>query len=222
MSPMRVMIVDDHRVVREGLRMAIEIEEDIDVVGEAGEGREAVEKAQELKPDLVLMDVMMPVMNGIDACQEIRNLMPETRVVMLTASGDEESVTASLVAGAHGYVLKAAGRDELLRALRGVGRGESILDPAVTKIITDGFSSLVSKERQREVDQLTPREMEVLLLVSHGSTNREVADKLVISEFTARNMVSNILGKLGLRSRSELVRWAFEHQVMRGEAGESP
>lgn len=219
MSPVRVMIVDDHRVVREGLRMALEVEEDLEVVGEAGEGREAVEKAQELKPDLMLMDVMMPGMSGIDACQEVRDLLPQTRVVMLTASGDEESVTASLMAGAHGYVLKAAGRDELLRALRAVARGESILDPSVTKIVTEGFSRLVSRERQREVEQLTPREKEVLLLVAQGSTNREVADGLVISGYTARNMVSNILSKLGLRSRSELVRWAFEHQVMRGESG---
>ena len=215
MTPLRVMIVDDHRVVREGLRMALEVEEDLEVVGEAGDGREAVDKAQELKPDLILMDVMMPGMNGIDACQEVRDLLPQTRVVMLTASGDAESVTASLVAGAQGYVLKAAGRDDLLRAIRAVGRGESILDPSVTSIVTQGFSRLVSQEKQREVEQLTPREKEVLLLVTQGSTNREVAEGLVISEFTARNMVSNILGKLELRSRSELVRWAFEHGVMK-------
>ncbi len=158
MSPLRVMIVDDHRIVREGLQMALEIEEDIEVVGEAGEGREAVEKAQELKPDLILMDVMMPGMNGIDACQKIRELLPETRVVMLTATGDQESVTASLVAGAQGYVLKAASRDELLRALRAVGRGESILDPSLKRIGTEGFARLVGRERQREVEQLTPRE----------------------------------------------------------------
>ena len=218
MSPLRVMIVDDHRVVREGLQMALEIEEDIEVVGEAGEGREAVEKAQKLKPDLILMDVMMPGMNGIDACQEIRELLPETRVVMLTASGDRESVTAALVAGAQGYVLKAAGRDELLQAMRAVGRGESILDPSVTRIVTEGFSRLVSREREREVEQLTPREKEVLLEVVQGATNKEVAGQLVISEYTARNMVSNMLGKLGLSNRSELVRWAFEHEVTRGES----
>ena len=219
MKPLRVMIVDDHRMVREGLRMALEVENDMEVVGEAGEGSEAVAKAQELKPDVILMDVMMPGMNGIDACQEVRNILPQIGVVMLTASGDEESVTASLVAGAQGYVLKAAGRDELLRALRAVGKGESILDPSVTRIVTEGFSRLVNQERQREIEQLTPREKEVLLLVAQGATNREVADRLVISEFTARNMVSNILGKLELRSRSELVRWAFEHGVMKGEDG---
>ena len=127
-------------------------------------------------------------------------------------------VTAALVAGAQGYVLKAAGRDELLHALRAVGRGESILDPSVTRIVTEKFSRLVSLEREWEVDQLTPREKEVLLLVAQGATNKEVAGGLVISEYTARNMVSNILSKLGLRSRSELVRWAFEHEVMNGEA----
>ena len=215
MGPLRLMIVDDHRIVREGLRLALEIEEDIEVVGEAGEGKEAVQKAQELKPDLVLMDVVMPGMSGVDACQEIRNLLPETRVVMLTASGDEESVTASLVAGAHGYVLKAAGRDDLLRAIRAVAQGESTLDPSVTRLVTERFSQLVSLERQREVEQLTPREKEVLLLVAQGSTNKEVANDLNISEFTARNMVSNILGKLGLGNRSELVRWAIQHQGLK-------
>ena len=215
MSPLRLMIVDDHQIVREGLRFALEVEEDIEVIGEAGEGKEAIQKALELKPDLVLMDVMMPGMNGVDACQEIRNLLPQTRVVMLTASGDEESVTASLVAGAQGYVLKAAGRDELLRAIRAVAQGESILDPSVTKLVTERFSKLVSLERQREVEQLTPREKEVLLIVAQGSTNKEVGAKLNISDFTARNMVSNILGKLGLTNRSELVRWAIQHEGLR-------
>ena len=215
MSPLRLMIVDDHQIVREGLRFALEVEEDIEVIGEAGEGKEAIQKALELKPDLVLMDVMMPGMNGVDACQEIRNLLPQTRVVMLTASGDEASVTASLVAGAQGYVLKAAGRDELLRAIRAVAQGESILDPSVTKLVTERFSKLVSLERQREVEQLTPREKEVLLIVAQGSTNKEVGAELGISDFTARNMVSNILGKLGLTNRSELVRWAIQHEGLR-------
>ena len=125
-----------------------------------------MEKAQDLKPDAILMDVMMSDMNGIDACQEIRNLLPQIGVVMLTASGEEESVTASLVAGAQGYVLKAVGRDELLKALRAVGRGESILDPSVTKIVTEGSSRLIVRERQREVEQSTPREKQVLLLVA--------------------------------------------------------
>jgi two-component system NarL family response regulator len=211
------MIVDDHRVVRDGLRLALEIEEDLEVVAEAGDGAEAVAKAKEFRPNLILMDVMMPGMSGIDTCQEIKNALPEIGVVMLTASGNQESVTASLVAGAQGYVLKAAGREELLQAIRTVGGGGSILDPAVTKIVIEGFSRLVSREKQRELEQLTNREKEVLLLVAQGSTNREIAEKLVISEYTARNIVSSILGKLELSNRSEVVRWAFEHDVMRRE-----
>ncbi len=221
MKPLRVMIVDDHQIVREGMRMALEVEQDLEIVGEAGAGREAVEKARQLEPDLIIMDITMPGMSGIDACQEIRDLLPECRVIMLTASGDEESVTAALMAGAQGYVLKAAGREDLLRALRAVGRGEVILDPTVTRIVAEGFSRLVSRERQQEVEQLTAREKEVLVLVARGATNREVGDQLVISEFTARNMVSNMLGKLGLRSRSELVRWAFEHKIV-GTLGTGP
>ena len=215
------MIVDDHRVVRDGLRLALEIEEDLEVVAEAGDGAEAVAKAKEFRPDLILMDVMMPGMSGIDACQEIKNALPEIGVVMLTASGNQESVTASLVAGAQGYVLKAAGREELLQAIRTVGGGGSILDPAVTKIVIEGFSRLVGREKQRELEQLTNREKEVLLLVAQGSTNREIAENLVISEYTARNIVSSILGKLELSNRSEVVRWAFEHDVMREEGEDS-
>ena len=201
--------------------MALEIEEDLEVVAEAGDGAEAVAKAKEFRPDLILMDVMMPGMSGIDACQEIKNALPEIGVVMLTASGNQESVTASLVAGAQGYVLKAAGREELLQAIRTVGGGGSILDPAVTKIVIEGFSRLVGREKQRELEQLTNREKEVLLLVAQGSTNREIAENLVISEYTARNIVSSILGKLELSNRSEVVRWAFEHDVMREEGEDS-
>ena len=219
MKRLRVMIADDHQVVREGLREVLELEEDIEVVGDAGDGREAVQKALALRPDVILMDVMMPEMSGIDACQEIREQLPETAVLMLTASGEAESVTASLVAGANGYLLKVSGRDELVRGIRSVGEGHSILDPLVTTAVTAGFSRLVSQELEREVEQLTPREHEVLLLVAQGATNREIGDRLVIAQYTARNTVSNILGKLGLRNRSELVRWAMEHNVLEEDPG---
>ena len=214
MGKLRILIVDDHRIVREGLRMALEVEQDIEVVGEAGEGSEAVRLAMELSPDLVLMDVMMPGMNGIDACQEIRNLQSNTKVLMLTASDDSESVSASLVAGAQGYFLKIGSGEELIKAVRAVGSGHSILDPKITRTVTERFARLVNQEREREVDQLTPRELDVLLQVAQGSTNREVGEKLVISEYTARNTVGNILGKLGLKNRSELVRWSYQHDLM--------
>lgn len=214
MSKLRILIADDHRMVREGLRMALEIEQDFEVVGEAGEGSEAVRLAKELNPDVVLMDVGMPGMNGIDACQEIRNFQSKIKVLMLTASDDAESVSASLVAGTQGYFLKIGGSEELVKAVRSVGNGQSILDPIITRTVTEGFARLVSRERQREVDQLTPREIDVLLLVAWGSTNREIGEKLVISEYTARNTVGNILGKLGLKNRSELVRWSYQHDLM--------
>ncbi len=214
MGKLRILIVDDHRIVREGLRMALEVEQDLEVVGEAGEGSEAVRLAMELSPDLVLMDVMMPGMNGIDACQEIRNLQSETKVLMLTASDDAESVSAALVAGAQGYFLKIGSGEELIKAVRAVGSGHSILDPKITRTVTERFARLVNQEREREVDQLTPREIDVLLQVAQGSTNREIGEKLVISEFTARNTVGNILGKLGLKNRSELVRWSYQHDLM--------
>ena len=214
MSKLRILIADDHRMVREGLRMALEIEQDFEVVGEAGEGSEAVRLAKELNPDVVLMDVGMPGMNGIDACQEIRNFQSKIKVLMLTASDDAESVSASLVAGAQGYFLKIGGSEELVKAVRSVGNGQSILDPIITRTVTEGFARLVSRERQREVDKLTPREIDVLLLVARGSTNREIGEKLVISEYTARNTVGNILGKLGLKNRSELVRWSYQHDLM--------
>ena len=214
MRKLRIIIADDHRIVREGLRMALEVEQDFEVVGEAGEGSEAVRLARELDPDVVLMDVMMPGMNGIDACQEIRNLQSKTKVLMLTASDDAESVSASLVAGAQGYFLKIGGSEELVKAVRSVGNGQSILDPTITRAVTERFARLVSREMQREVDQLTPREMEVLLLVAQGSTNREIGEQLVISEYTARNTVGNIFGKLGLKNRSELVRWSYQHELM--------
>ena len=214
MGKLRILIVDDHRIVREGLRMALEVEQDIEVVGEAGEGSEAVRLAMELSPDLVLMDVMMPGMNGIDACQEIRNLQSNTKVLMLTASDDSESVSASLVAGAQGYFLKIGSGEELIKAVRAVGSGHSILDPKITRTVTERFARLVNQEREREVDLLTPRELDVLLQVAQGSTNREVGEKLVISEYTARNTVGNILGKLGLTNRSELVRWSYQHDLM--------
>ena len=222
MGKLRILIVDDHRIVREGLRMALEVEQDIEVVGEAGEGSEAVRLAMELSPDLVLMDVMMPGMNGIDACQEIRNLQSETKVLMLTASDDAESVSAALVAGAQGYFLKIGSGEELIKAVRAVGSGHSILDPKITRTVTERFARLVNQEREREVDQLTPREIDVLLQVAQGSTNREIGEKLVISEYTARNTVGNILGKLGLKNRSELVRWSYQHGLMGRAEPESP
>ena len=220
MGIMRIVIVDDHTVVRDALRTTLDAEDDINVVGEAGDGKQGVQKAQELNPDLVLMDIAMPGMNGIDACHEIRDLLPDTKVLMLTASQDEESWTASMLAGAQGYVLKVSGQEEILHAIREVGRGNSIWDPRVLAEMIERFRRLIEIESLREVEQLTPREKEVLVLVARGATNKEIGTRLGISPLTARNTVSNILGKLGCENRYQLMRWALDHRLMEDLEGE--
>lgn len=209
MSELRVLVVDDHEVVRAGLRAVLESEEGIQVVGEAGTMREAVEKAHALKPDVVLLDVRLGEegdVGGIEACREIRSGLPETRVLMFSSYGERETVVSSLLAGASGYLMKNVGRSQLISALRAVGRGESLLDPSVTKPVLDRLVELSASAKKD--DPLSEREKEVLLLVARGRTNREIAETLVISEHTARNHVTHILDKLGLSRRSEAAAYA--------------
>jgi DNA-binding NarL/FixJ family response regulator len=210
----RLMIVDDHEVVRMGLKAALEVEDDFTVVAEAGNGRDAIEKARAHQPEIVLMDVRMDGINGIEACREIRSEFPEIRVLMLTSFAEEETVVAALVAGAAGYVLKNVGRARLLEALRSVARGESLLDSKVTKSVVD---KLVGGAPKQADDDLTAREREVLVLIADGATNKEIAAKLVVSENTARNHVSHILGKLGFNRRSEAAAYAVRKGLAKGD-----
>lgn len=203
----RLMIVDDHEVVRMGLRAALEVEPDFTVVAEAGNGKEAVEKARAHQPDIVLMDVRMDGgHDGIAACREIRNELPATKVLMLTSFAEEETVVAAVVAGAAGYVLKNVARARLLEALRSVARGESLLDSKVTKSVLEKLIGM--HQQPGDDDELTAREREVLALIAEGATNKEIAAKLVVSENTARNHVSHILSKLGFSRRSEAAAYA--------------
>ena len=205
----RLMIVDDHEVVRMGLKAALDVEPDFTVVAEAANGREAIDRARAHRPDIVLMDVRMDGgMDGIEACREIRDEMPETRVLMLTSYAEEETVVAALLAGAAGYVLKNVARSRLLEALRSVARGESLLDSKVTKSVVEKLMSGANKPPRAEEDNLTEREREVLALIADGATNKEIASKLVVSENTARNHVSHILNKLGFSRRSEAAAYA--------------
>ena len=206
--PLRVLIVDDHEMVRESLRLAIEREEGITVVGEAGDGIEGVRSTLELRPDVVLMDVDMPGLNGIEACQQIRNADPDAKVLILTASSQRQSVIAALVAGAKGYVVKVASHDDLVRSIRAVGRGETILHPAVAEGIVEELTHLVTQVQPPGSAELTSREQDVLQLVSKGSTDREVASQLAVSESEAKDLVSTLLARVGANSRSELVGWA--------------
>lgn len=214
MDTIRIMIVDDHEVVRSGLKAILEPEDDLEVVGEASSGREAVEQMAQLDPSLVLMDVRMEEMSGIEACRLIKSSHPQVNVLMLTSFGEEEAVMASIMAGASAYLLKNVGRAELIRAIRGVASGQNLLDPAVTKRVMERLAQLSIKEEERQVAGLSGREKEVLALVARGSTNKEIAGKLVISEHTARNHLSRILDKLGLSRRSEAAVFAAEHGLL--------
>jgi DNA-binding NarL/FixJ family response regulator len=201
----RLMIVDDHEVVRMGLRAALEIEEDFTVVAEASDGQQAIDRVRVQHPDIILMDVRMDGMDGIEACREIRSEFPEIKVLMLTSFAEEETVVAALLAGAAGYVLKNVPRTRLLESLRSVARGESLLDSAVTRNVLD---KLMAGKPKKDEDNLTEREREVLALIAQGATNKEIATKLVVSENTARNHVSHILSKLGFSRRSEAAAYA--------------
>ncbi len=210
----RVMIVDDHEVVRLGLVSALEAEDDIEVVGQFGNARVALNEAETSRPDVVLMDVRMPELDGIQACHMMRESLPETKVVMLTSYSDEEAVLASIMAGASGYLLKNTGRMDLLAAVRSAAKGESLLDPGVTSGVLSKLKDLAEKEQDREAALLSGREREVLALVADGNTNKEIAAALVISENTARNHVSRILDKLGMTRRSEAATFAAQHGLL--------
>ena len=210
MARIRVLLVDDHKVVRVGLRTLLEMEPDITVAGEAPDGDAAVREAAAVRPDVVLMDVRMGPTDGIDACRQIKSALPEVGVLMLTSFGTEEAVLASLMAGASGFLLKNTGRSDLLRAVRTVATGQSLLDPAVTGRVTRRLVELADAAEDPRVATLSPREREVLSLVARGYTNKQIAEDLVISDATARNHVSHILEKLGMSRRSEAAAFAAE------------
>ena len=214
MARIRLLIVDDHEVVRLGLRAAFELEPDINVVGEASDGAEALVKMSVLAPQLILMDVRMERMSGIEACREIKSLYPDVSILMITSYTDNEAVFASLLAGASGYLLKNLSRAELLRSIRLVASGQSLLDPELVKQATSRLTALASSSSQTQGGELTEREREVLVLIARGYTNKQIANALIVTEKTARNHVSHILEKLGLARRSEAAAFAVEHKLV--------
>ena len=210
-APIRVLLVDDHTVVRRGLRNFFDLLDDIEVVGEAANGREAVDQSQRLNPDVILMDLLMPELDGVGAIAAIKKDQPEVEIVAVTSFIEEEKVTTALEAGATGYLLKDAEADEVATAVRAAHAGETHLDPAVARL-------LAQRMRERKaapvVEPLTDREREVLALVGRGASNKEIAAQLFITERTARTHVSNILGKLGLTSRTQAALYAVEHKLL--------
>jgi two-component system, NarL family, response regulator DevR len=207
MTRTRIMIVDDHEVVRIGMRTALEAEPDLSVVGEASNGAEALAKMSVLDPQLILMDVRMEKMNGIEACREIKSHYPDVRILMITSYTDDDAVISSILAGASGYLLKHVSRADLLRSIRLVASGQSLIDMNTAKQAMERLTQIPGSE-------LTEREREVLTLVARGYTNKQIADTLVVSEKTARNHVSHILDKLGLSRRSEAAAFAVEHKLV--------
>jgi DNA-binding NarL/FixJ family response regulator len=207
MAKTRIMIVDDHEVVRMGMRAAFETEPDLTVVGEASNGAEALAKMPVLAPQLILMDVRMEKMNGIEACREIKSRYPEVQILMITSYSDDDAVISSVLAGASGYLLKHLSRSELLRSIRLVASGQSLIDMNTTKQVMERLTQMPGSE-------LTEREREVLALVARGYTNKQIADTLYVTEKTARNHVSHILEKLGMSRRSEAAAFAVEHKLV--------
>jgi DNA-binding NarL/FixJ family response regulator len=210
-AAIRVLLVDDHAVVRMGLKVFFDLQDDIEVVGEAGDGSEGVAMARRLRPDVVLMDLLMPNMDGLTAIARIKAEMPETEVVAVTSFIEEEKVTAALEAGASGYLLKDAEAEEVAAAVRAAYAGEVHLDPAVARLLAQRMRS--RKTEPDAIEPLTDRERDVLRLLGQGMSNKEIGSALFITERTARTYVSNILGKLGLASRTQAALWAVEHKL---------
>jgi len=213
MAKQRILLVDDHEVVRLGLKSLLEHHPQFEVIGEAGTAKEAIELVGRIKPDIVLMDIRLPGMSGIEACEEITHNFPETRVVMLTSYAEDEMLFSAIRAGASGYVLKQIGGDDFIRALVAVGRGEALLDSAVTQRVFQEVRRAVKEEEASAFVNLSQQERHVLLLVSEGKTNREIAKALFLGEGTVRNYVSSILSKLGVSNRAEAAAYAVEHNL---------
>jgi DNA-binding NarL/FixJ family response regulator len=209
----RILVADDQALVRVGLRKILDVEPELEVVGEAGDGLEAVDEARTLRPDIVLMDIRMPVLDGIEATRRIVGVQPETRVLILTTFGLDAYVFDALRAGASGFMLKDAPPEEIAAAVRIVARGEALLAPAVTRAVVEEFARrppAPSTVLPPAVAELTPREREVLDLLTRGLSNPEICERLVISEATAKTHVARILQKLGVRDRVQAVIYAYE------------
>ena len=211
--PLRLLVVDDHEVVRQGLVALIDRREKFQVVAEAGSVEEALDAARRFQPDLVIMDVRLPDGSGIEACREIRAEMPATRVVMLTSYPDEEAVLSAIIAGASGYLLKQIRARDLVNALEAVGRGESLLDSAVTEKVLERVRRIASGTYTDELAQLTAQEQKILQLVAEGKTNKEIASEVFLSDKTVKNYVSSILSKLNLQRRAQAAAFVAKHRL---------
>lgn len=212
MESTSVFLVDDHQVVRQGLRDFLELQDDIDVVGEAASGVEAIGLVKQLLPDVVIMDLVMPEMDGVESTRRVKSVSPTTQVIVLTSFADDDKVFPAIKAGAISYLLKDVSPVELARAVRAAKRGEAVLHPEVAAKLMQEFSG--SRHDEPEAEALTEREMDVLRLIARGHSNREIADALIISEKTVKTHVSNILSKLHLADRTQAAIYALRQRLV--------
>jgi DNA-binding NarL/FixJ family response regulator len=214
--PLRVMLVDDHEIVRDGIRAMLDAEDDIVVTAEAGSVRDAVDEAARTRPDVIVMDVRLSDGSGIEATREIRASRPATKVLMLTSFADDEALFASIMAGASGYVLKQVKSNDLLRAIRAVGAGDSLLDPSVTNAVLDRLRKGKHLLTDEKLARLSPQEERILQLIADGWTNRQIGDELHLAEKTVKNYVSSILSKLEVARRAEAAAYLVRHTTTPG------
>jgi DNA-binding NarL/FixJ family response regulator len=216
----RVLLVDDQELVRTGLRRILHPNEGFEIVGECADGSEVAEAVKRLQPDVVIMDIRMKIVDGVEATRELRQERDSPPVLVLTTFDDEELLSGALRAGAAGFQLKDAPADDIIRATKEVADGSAWLDPSVTARVLDTYRAAApaSSESRAKVEELTPREVEVLRLVARGATNAEIAERLVISEVTVKTHFGHVLSKLGLRDRAAAIVFAFDNGVVTAEA----
>ena len=214
--PIRVLLVDDHEVVRSGIASLLKATDDIAVAGEAGSVREAIDEAERARPDVVVMDVRLADGSGIEATREIKSRRPQTQILMLTSFADDEALFASIMAGASGYVLKQVKGGDLVRAIRAVGQGESLLDPAVTKSVLDRLRRGKHLMKDEKLARLSPQEERILQLIADGRTNKEIGDEIHLAEKTVKNYVSSVLSKLEVARRAEAAAYLARHTTTPG------
>ena len=213
----KVLIVDDHRVVRQGLRTFLELQEDIVVIGEAGDGMQAVEMVHQYHPDVVLMDLVMPRLDGIAATRQVKSVAADVKVIALTSFTEDDKVFPAIQACASSYLLKDVSPDDLVEAIRAAYRGEARLHPEITRRLMEQVSHQTTPAHKKQVDEITDRERDVVRLVAQGRSNHEIAQELVISEKTVKTHVSNILSKLHLQDRTQLAIYAIKNGLVDAE-----
>ncbi len=215
MAKIRVLVTDDHAIVRDGICALLALTGDIEAIGEATNGREALEMVARLSPDIVIMDIVMPLMDGLEATRRIHKEFPETKVIVLTQYEDREYVLPVIEAGASGFISKAAASSELTSAIRSVYRGDSFLSPSIARLLVEDYRQMASIGKNKDAsEQLTPREREILKLLAEGYSTREVAQMLVISPKTVERHKSNLMGKLNIRNRLDLFKYALRKGII--------